>query len=96
MVNSCIFLQDNLFDLTVSVAYPAFLLTRFGLPGVLPSDISITHVGGTKHNFLAFHDVYMMLGRYVSWELVLGGSGSHAKCVEFETAVTLGEWVNAF
>lgn len=99
--------QDNLFEEGVSAWYPTYLMTHFGLSGMDSnsmhgkhdsSQIRITHIGGTKRGFLAFHEVYGMLGQYVPWQTVRGGSASQATCVEFETAITIRiywSWLNA-
>lgn len=81
--------QDNVFEEGITSWYPSYLVTHYALKGMDTSSISITHIGGNRKGFLAFQDVYQMYGRYVPWQMVLGGAGSIPSCVEFETAITI-------
>ncbi|MEW5320151.1 MAG: hypothetical protein WDW38_011248 [Sanguina aurantia] len=89
--------QDNLFEETISSWYPPFLMTHYALPGLDPSTVRITYLGGNKKGFLAFQEVYQMLGRYMPWQLVLSRAGGQPQCIDFDTTITMSSqwaWLN--
>lgn len=81
--------QDNIFEEGVSAWYPAYLVSHYMLKGLHPSKVSVTHVRGNRKGFLAFQEVYQLYGRYIPWQVVIGGENSSTSCVEFETAITI-------